>query len=155
MSIEETSEGGDSKGLRELVWESQNGTLSTRSGKLPAYGSGNKGSRVGKSKFSTSGGGVAASANFRVTRANAATWWPVRDTAGGQGGRRHACAACLPRAKSLQACPVLCNPMECSPTRFFCPWDSLGRNTGVGCHALLQGIFRAQGSNPHLVHLLH
>ena len=80
MSIEETSEGGDSKGLRELVWESQNGTLSTRSGKLPAYGSGNKGSRVGKSKFSTSGGGVAASANFRVTRANAATWWPLSVT---------------------------------------------------------------------------
>ena len=27
-------------------------------------------------------------------------------------------------------------------------WDSPGKNTGVGCHALLQGIFRTQGSNP-------
>ena len=27
-----------------------------------------------------------------------------------------------------------------------CPWDSLGRNTGMGCHALLQGIFPTQGS---------
>ena len=32
------------------------------------------------------------------------------------------------------------------------PWDSPGKNTGVGCHALLQGIFPAQGSNPHLLH---
>ena len=32
---------------------------------------------------------------------------------------------------------------------------SPGKNTGVGCHALLQGIFPTQGSNPHLLHLLH
>ena len=29
-----------------------------------------------------------------------------------------------------------------------CPWDSPGKNTGVGCHFLLQGIFPNQGSNP-------
>jgi len=34
------------------------------------------------------------------------------------------------------------------PTRILCPWDSPGKNTGVGCHALLQGIFPTQGSNP-------
>jgi len=28
-----------------------------------------------------------------------------------------------------------------------CPWDSAGEKTGVGCHALLQGIFQTQGSN--------
>ena len=33
------------------------------------------------------------------------------------------------------------------PTRFFCPWNFPGRNTGVGCHALLQGIFPTQESN--------
>ena len=33
-----------------------------------------------------------------------------------------------------------------------CPWDSPGKNTGVGGHALLQGIFPSQGSNPHLLH---
>ena len=38
------------------------------------------------------------------------------------------------------------------PTRFLCPWDSPGKNTGVGCHSLLQGIFPAQGSNPGLLH---
>ena len=36
-----------------------------------------------------------------------------------------------------------------------CPWDSPDRNTGVGCHALLQGIFPTRGSNLHLLHLLH
>ena len=33
--------------------------------------------------------------------------------------------------------------------------DSLGKNTGVGCHFLLQGIFLTQGSNLSLLHLLH
>ena len=38
------------------------------------------------------------------------------------------------------------------PTRLLCPWDSPGKNTGVGCHALLQGTFPIQGSNPRLLH---
>ena len=33
-----------------------------------------------------------------------------------------------------------------------CPWDSPGKNIGVGCHFLLQGIFPTQGSNPGLLH---
>ena len=33
-----------------------------------------------------------------------------------------------------------------------CPWDFPGRNTGVGCHLLVQGIFPTQGSNPGLPH---
>ena len=37
----------------------------------------------------------------------------------------------------------------------FCPLDSSGKNTGVGCHFLLQGIFPAQGSNTCLLRLLH
>ena len=36
-----------------------------------------------------------------------------------------------------------------------CPWDFLGKNTGVGCHLLLQGIFSTQGSNACLLCLLH
>ena len=32
-----------------------------------------------------------------------------------------------------------------------CPWGSPGKNAGVGCHFLLQGIFLTQGSNPHLL----
>ena len=38
------------------------------------------------------------------------------------------------------------------PARFLCPWDSPGKNTGVGCHFLLQAIFPTQGLNPGLPH---
>ena len=38
-------------------------------------------------------------------------------------------------------------PWTVQPTRLLCPWDSPGKNAGVGCHALLQGMFQSQGSN--------
>ena len=50
---------------------------------------------------------------------------------------------------------TLCDPLCYKPTRFFCPWDFPGRDDGVGCHFLLQGIFQTQGSKPSLLHLLH
>ena len=53
---------------------------------------------------------------------------------------------------------VMPNPLWSSglqPTRLPCPWDSPGRNTAVGCHALLQDSFPIQGSNPCLWCLLH
>jgi len=37
------------------------------------------------------------------------------------------------------------------PYGLLCPWDSSGKNTGVGCQTLRQGIFQNQGSNPHLI----
>ena len=40
-------------------------------------------------------------------------------------------------AKSLQSCLTV-QPHRRQPTRLLCPWDSLGKNTGVGCHFLLQ-----------------
>ena len=56
--------------------------------------------------------------------------------------------------KSLQSCPTLCHPMDCSP-----PSSSLHgillANTGVGCHDFLQGIFPTHGSNLYLLCLLH
>ena len=39
-------------------------------------------------------------------------------------------------AKLLQSCPTLCNPID----RLSRPWDSPGKNTGVSCHFLLQGM---------------
>ena len=36
--------------------------------------------------------------------------------------------------------------------RLLCPWNSPGKNTGMDCHSLLQGIFRTQESNPDLLH---
>ena len=38
------------------------------------------------------------------------------------------------------------------PARLLCPWDFPGKNTGVGCHFLLQGIFLTQGFKPRLLH---
>ena len=49
-----------------------------------------------------------------------------------------------------QSYPTL-RPLGLQPARLLCPWDSAGRNTGVGCHFLLQEIFPAQGSNLHLL----
>ena len=46
-------------------------------------------------------------------------------------------------------------PYGLQPTRLPCPWDSPSKNTGVGCHALLQGIFLTQGLNRNLLCLLH
>ena len=39
-------------------------------------------------------------------------------------------------------------PMDCSLAKLLCPWGSPGRNTGVGCHFLLQGIFPDPGIKP-------
>ena len=43
-------------------------------------------------------------------------------------------------------------PHGLQPTRLLCPWDFPGKDTGVGCHFLLQGIFPTQGSNLGLLH---
>ena len=46
-------------------------------------------------------------------------------------------------------------PRGLQPTRLLWPWDSLGKNTGLGYHALLQEVCMTQGSNQSLMHLLH
>ena len=52
-----------------------------------------------------------------------------------------------------QLCPTLCDPMDCSPPgSSVCPWDSPGKNPGVGSSFLLQGIFPTQGLNPGFLH---
>ena len=50
------------------------------------------------------------------------------------------------------SCPTLCDPMYCSPPGSSFYGDSPGKNTGVGGHAFLQGIFPTQGLNPRLPH---
>ena len=42
-------------------------------------------------------------------------------------------------------------PHRLEPARLLCPWDSSGKNTGVGCHFLLQELFLTQGLNPYLL----
>ena len=49
------------------------------------------------------------------------------------------------------SCLLLCDPTDYSAPRLLCPWNSTGKNTGVGSHSLLQGIFPTQGSNPGLL----
>ena len=47
----------------------------------------------------------------------------------------------------IQSCLTLCDPMDCSPPGRPYPWDSPGKNTGVGCHFLLQGILPRETIN--------
>ena len=53
----------------------------------------------------------------------------------------HVCSVASVMSNSLR-------PYGVYPSRLLCPWDSPGKNTGVGCHALLQGAFQIQGLNP-------
>ena len=43
-------------------------------------------------------------------------------------------------------------PYVLQPARLLCPWDSPGKNTGVGCHFLLQGLILTEGLNQGLLH---
>ena len=63
---------------------------------------------------------------------------------------------------SMFICMLSCSVMSDSlqpyglyPARLLCPWDFPGKNTGMGCYVLLQGIFPIQGLNPCLLQLLH
>ena len=58
----------------------------------------------------------------------------------------------LPMMYCAQSCPTLCDPIGCSLPGPSVHGYSPGKNTGVGCHFLLQGIFQIQGLNPGLLH---
>ena len=53
---------------------------------------------------------------------------------------------------AAQSCPTLCDPMDCSPPGSSAHGASPGKNTGVGCHDCLQGIFPTWSTNPGLTH---
>ena len=81
-------------------------------------------------------------------------WWT-----GFTHGREQACVreshpdseVCVVLVPSLRRVRLL-QPHGLQPTRLLCPWNSPGKNTAVGCHFLLQGIFPAQESTPDLQH---
>ena len=54
-----------------------------------------------------------------------------------------------------QSCLTFCDPRNCSPPGSTVDGIFPGKNTGVGCHFLLQGIFPNQGLNPGLLCLWH
>ena len=60
--------------------------------------------------------------------------------------------ACAVLSLVSQLCPTPCDPMKCSPPGSSVHGDCPGKNTGVGCPALLQGISPTQGSNLGLLH---
>ena len=74
------------------------------------------------------------------------SWSPVCTSLLWKSSRGGQCVV----AKSLQSCLTLCDPMDCSLPGSSVHGDSPGKNTGVGCHALLQGIFPTQGLNTGL-----
>ena len=94
------------------------------------------------------------------------SWWgtAVSVSATSKSTRTHTCVCTLPNNTCVHACvhacsvatscPTLCDTVDCSPPRSSLHGDSPGKNTGVGCHALLQGILPSQGSNLRLLCLL-
>ena len=56
------------------------------------------------------------------------------------------------RCSGTKLCVILWCPHGWWPTRLLCSWDFPGKNTGVDCHFLLQGIFQTRGLNPHILH---
>ena len=56
------------------------------------------------------------------------------------------------RGLSCSAVPDSLWTHRLQPSRRLCPLDFTGKNTGTGCHFLLEGIFLTQGSNPRLLH---
>ena len=50
--------------------------------------------------------------------------------------------------KSISRVQLFATPWTAAPNRLLCPWASSCKNTGVGSHSLLQGIFLTQRSNP-------
>ena len=62
------------------------------------------------------------------------------------------CLQAVCKCLVAQSCLTPCDPMDCSPPGSPVHGDSPGKNTGVGCHAVLQSFFPTQGSNPGLLH---
>ena len=73
-------------------------------------------------------------------------WWGV------EGKKKESAVTKRKMCLVARLCLTLCDPMDCNPPGSSVPGDSPGTNTGVGCHALLQGIFPHQESSPGLPH---
>ena len=84
--------------------------------------------------------GVTKSQNNWATELN---WLPVCK-----------CVCVHTRARTHARCATLW-AHGLQPTRLLCPWNFPGKNTGMGCHFLLQGIFPTHGLNLCLLHFLH
>ena len=79
------------------------------------------------------------------------TWFFFREVRRGERREREHLRECV-LCSVTQLCPTLRDPMDCSLPGSSVHGDFPGNNTGVGWHALFQGIFPIQGSNPSLSH---
>ena len=59
------------------------------------------------------------------------------------------------RAQSLSRIRLFCDPVDCSPARLLCPWDSPGEDTGVGCYSPSSGESPQPRDRTRLFPLLH
>ena len=94
----------------------------------------------------------------RRTDSHRSCFWEARDLgvpANIKGRETEAAFESVCLKVNVLSCSVMLDslwPHGLQPTKFFCPWNSAGKNTGVGSHSLLQGIFLTQGSNACLLH---
>ena len=63
----------------------------------------------------------------------------------------HSVNACV----CVQSRLTLCDPVAVMPARILCPWNFLGKSTGIGSHFFLHRIFPTPDSNAHALRLLH
>ena len=98
-------------------------------------------------------GGVAAEPNFETSYFPASRLFLLIDFL--QTLHLLLCVHACMHAKSLQSCLTLCDPVGSKSSKLLCPWDSPGKNTEVGHHALFQEVFLIQGSNLSLLSFLH
>ena len=85
-------------------------------------------------------------------------WGISRETQDNRGNKTRALVQIETADTALRACVLshfsylqLLRPHGVHPARLLCPWDFPGKDTGVGCHVLLQGISQTQGSDPRLL----
>ena len=71
-------------------------------------------------------------------------------TSSPEGKKKRKQSPCAVLSRSVMSDSLRLHGLQ--PSRLLCPWDSPGKNTGVGCHVLLQGIFPTQESKPGLPH---
>ena len=96
-----------------------------------------------------------------ILQARILVWVAIPFSRGSSQPRDRTCIFCIvgrfftaePSVRVLvtQSCLTLGDPMDCSLPGSSVHVDSPGKNTGVSCHFLLQGIFPTKGSNPHLL----
>ena len=72
-------------------------------------------------------------------------------TGGNCSSPRHPHSASILNTHNTRVLSHFSRIQLCDPAKLLCPWDFPGKNTGLGYHALLQGIFPTQGSHPHLL----